>query len=132
MIVLRDLLPAVASVTIGRTQVEVFGIGLDDLGVLLEKYEEPLKGIFNETPGKNQEVDFTGLAKRWPELVTDVITAGLRVQGQEEDVKRIPLTTQLEILKKVWELTVDDPKKLTTMLRGLADAASRLRSDLNA
>lgn len=129
---LADLLPAVTTVTIGGAQVEVFGLDLEDLGIIIAKYEEPLKELFDgiEKPGK--EINFAAIATQWPALVLDVITAGIKAQGQEEQAKRIPLSAKLEILQKVWGLTVDDPKKLTAILKDFGATASSLRKQIEA
>lgn len=110
---LEDLLPEVRRVNVGRGEVDVYGIGLADLAPIVLAHGEVLKQFFTaETP------DFMGLATVAPDVVLQLIAKGIRIDDIEQ-VRRIPLTAQIDILINIWEVSVPDPKALTAKLQEL-------------
>jgi hypothetical protein len=61
-----------------------------------------------------------------PDLAVQLIAMGLRCEGQEEQIKTMPLATQIEVLMDVWELSVPDAKKLKARLSLLLEGAKSL------
>jgi hypothetical protein len=75
------------------------------------------------------------LIKLVPELAMQLIAMGLRAEDQLDDVKRIPLAQQIEILMDIWDLSVPDVGKLkarlsefSVVLRSLAVKANDQQS----
>lgn len=128
---LSDLLPAPKYVSLGRGEAEVFGLDLDQVSALLSKYGTSLEPLFSQ----GAKPDLMAIAQAMPEVVNDVVAFGLRIHDAPNcatTLPRIPLSSKVEVLKAVWELSVLDPKKLEAGLRGLAETAKNLRVGVGA
>lgn len=123
---LADLLPDTRKVLIGKGEVEVFGLDLAQIAVLLTKYGSQLEVLFSTDKSLTSEEspDFEKLAGSIPYALEEVVSMGIRAEGQDALVSRIPFSAKVEILQAVWELSVHDPKKL---IEALTAMASRLR-----
>lgn len=119
---LNDLLPEVEEISIGRGKVKVYGIDVTQAGVLIAKYRSGVEIMFS-----GAEPNFNALASQLPEMVTEIIAMGIRAENQIEEVERIPLSAQLEILSAIWKASVLDPKKLLAKLKEVADEVKGLR-----
>lgn len=125
---LRDLLPEVQKVNIGRGEVEVFGLDIPHVSTLLTKYGKTLEPLFKDA----EKPDFSVLLGTLPEMMQDIIAMGLHAEEEIEDVRRIPLSAKIEILQIIWDLSVSDPKKLLAKLKDAAEKARALRSEVGA
>lgn len=118
---LQDLLPDVRKVNVGKGEVEVFSLNVEQFARLLGKYGKTLELFFVE--GKPDMAMIQTIA---PDMVKDIMVMAIQAEGQEEAVKRIPLAAQIEILLTAWELSVPDVKKLTAKLQGLVESVKGL------
>lgn len=114
MIKIKSLLPLPQKVEVGTQQVEVKGITLAQLGFLLDKYREDINLYLSGVVP-----DFNSILQKAPEFVSTVLAMGLGAEGQEEDIKSLPATIQLEILMVIWKMTVPDLKKVLQLIKGL-------------
>lgn len=127
---LRDLLPEVKKVNIGRGEVEVVGLDIPHVSVLLTKYGPSLEPLFADTKG--DKPDFSILMGTLPEMMQDIIAMGIGAEDQMDDVRRIPLSAKIEILQGIWALSVSDSKKLLAELKEAAEKARALRQEIGA
>lgn len=126
-VVLKDLLPDPRMVSLGKGQAQVYGIDLSQLGVLLSKYSDQLSLFLTET-----KPDMAEVIKLVPELAMQLIAMGLRAEDQMDDVKRIPLAQQIEILMDIWDLSVPDVGKLKARLSEFSGVLRSLAAKANA
>lgn len=111
-VVIKDLLPQPRQIALGGDKtVSVRGITLQETIVLLDAYKGPLMAFFGA-----KDLDFGALAISAPEMVAKVIGMGLDAQGQEDDIRKMPLQMQVDILTEVWEQSVPNVRKLLASL----------------
>lgn len=122
---LSDVVPAPMVIGVGRGDVSVKGLTIENCAALLAKYSAELKSISAGEEGR--EATVTALVQRFPTIAREIIAMSIDAVGQDDAVSRIPVSAQLEILIAVWDLTVTDPKKLMEKLAGLADAIRGLK-----
>jgi hypothetical protein len=112
---IKDLVPATRVVNLGRGDAPVYSLDVAQVANLLINHGEELNAFFTE----GAKPDFAALLAVMPSVAMQLIAMGLRAEGQEEDVKSIPLASQVEVLINVWELSVPDLGKLKARLSEL-------------
>lgn len=110
---IKDLLPAGREVPVGTGKAELRGLTLDHITRLLDKHGDALSSLF-ESEGK----DFTSVVANAPGLVADALAMALGAEGQEDDIRKLPGSNQVELLLALWEETIPDVKKLKELLSG--------------
>lgn len=117
---IRDILPQPHKVTVGDGQtIDTRGISLKQTIALLERYKAPLTAFF-----ASPNLDFGLLAVSTPEMVVEIIALGTGTEGQEDDIRLMPLVDQVSVLTEVWEQSVPNIRKL---LASLAKAAELVK-----
>jgi hypothetical protein len=126
---LRDLFPLRDSVQLtDNASVEIFPLQLPDIVRLIGKYGDAFVALFNASQQENP--NYEGFAVTVPELVTDIICIGApELADQREDVALLPPGPKLQLLARIWGLSVPDPKKLIESLSSLMEQAKRLAKE---
>lgn len=114
---IKELVPAVREVDLGRGKAPVYSLDVGQVAKLLTQYGSRLDTFFTDEKPNVPEI-----IAALPEVSTQLIAMGLHAEGQEADVSSIPLASQIEILMTVWELSVPDLGNLKARLSGLMEA----------
>lgn len=120
---LEDLLPLPVGVNIGRGEISLHGIYLEDLTRLLLVHKDQLLGFL----GSGTTVNLDLLAIAAPAMVIDIIAAASDNQERRPLVARIPLASQLECLGVIYRLSVPDEKKFSELLEVLVEKVKEAR-----
>lgn len=119
---IKDLLPAPRVIEVGEHTLEVRGLRLDETIKLLETHKKPLSVFFG-----GQALNFELLIAQAPDMVAEIIGMTADAVGQEEDIKLLPIGTQVEAITAVWELSVPSVKKLLESLRKVSSGLAGVR-----
>jgi hypothetical protein len=110
-VVIKDLLALPEVVPVGRGDLSVRGLHLKNISKLLETYRGELAQFF-----VNDVFDAPLMIATAPQLAVDIIAMASDSEGQEDDIERIPVASQIELLLTIWKLSVPDVKKLRESL----------------
>jgi hypothetical protein len=128
---LRDLFPLRDSVQITENaQVEIKPLQLPDIVRLIVKYGDAFVALYNQS--QQDHPSYEGIIVAVPELVNDIICMGADMHDQREDVALLPPGPKLQLLARIWGLSVPDPKKLIESLSSLMAQAKRLAEEARA
>ncbi len=105
---LLDLLPAPKKVPLGRGDVEVVGLSLDALVAVFEAH----RGDFERFLDLNQSLNLMEVVTTAPKLVSELLVLCTSSKYTSEELSKVPLHLQADILSACIEMTVPDPKKL--------------------
>lgn len=100
---LLEILPAGKRVKIGRGEVEVIGISLNDIGVLIRRFPELVTGLFSGS------ISADLLIRDIPAAVPPLLAAGVGKLGDEkaeQHLGRLPAIQQLTLLDEVLSETM--------------------------
>jgi hypothetical protein len=127
-VIIKDLLPPPRIVQVGEGHLAVRGLRLDETIALLtkEEYKSSLATFFS---GEN--LNFTLLVAQAPDMVATVIALGADAVGQEEDIKLLPVGTQVEAVTAVWEMSVPSVKKLSESLQRVSVGLAGVRAGMS-
>lgn len=117
---IADLLPLPVEVNIGRGNIAVRGLTLEELARVVLIYGKPLAQLLESAQGEGMP-DYTGIVAAAPEMVVHLIAMASDTEGQEEMIRKIPGAAQIECLKAIFDLTVPDPKKLYSLLLDVSE-----------
>lgn len=124
---IADLLPQPEKVEVSPGKfLEVHHLSLEEIVKLFWVYQNTFLAIYAE--GTNAKPNYEPIMLAAPDMVADIIAIGAGAVGQEEDIKRLPGTVQLIALRKIWAMSVPDPKKLQESLSGVMGELRRLSS----
>ncbi len=112
---ISDLLPAKVKVDTGNGMLEVSSINLKGITTLIQNFKEPLIQLFTSGQGGGTP-DFLGIATHAPDMIVAIIAMGADAEGQEEDIAKLGLSTQILAAAEIWALSVPEPKKLLSVL----------------
>lgn len=125
---IRDLLPPPRTIDVGYGKMlEVRGLRLDETIKLMEKHHDSLSVFFG-----GEQLDFTLLIAKSPDMVAEIIGITADAVGQEEDIKLLPLGAQVEAITAVWEMSVPSVKKLSESLRRVSSGLAEVRGTVPA
>ena len=123
-VVIKDFLPQPRHVTVSNgKKLLVRGIDLTQTIALLKSYSDPLQAFFG-----SKELDFVLLVAQAPDMVAAIIAMGVDAEGQEDDIKRMPVGDQVEIVTEVWEQSVPNVKKLLASLQKASASLAAARN----
>ena len=127
-VIIKDLLPPPRIVDVGGTQLAIRGLRLDETIALLtkEQYKSSLATFFS-----GETLNFTLLVAQAPDMVAEVIGMAADAVGQEEDIKLLPVGTQVEAVTAVWELSVPSVKKLSESLQRVSVGLAGVRAGMS-
>ena len=121
MVGLLDIAPAVAKVTVGKSEVPVYGVSAHGIAHLFGQFPE-LRAL---VLGKS--VDADRLVKLGPDVVVSIIAAGVGAPGDakhEEAARRLTVEVQVDFLEAILRVTLPGGlRPLATRLNRLASAA---------
>ena len=121
-VIVKDLLPPPIEVPIGKKKILCHGIDLEQTIKLMDKHKEPLSVFFGK-----RDLDFTLLVAQAPTMVAEIIGMGIGAEGQEADIKKLPVQTQIDVLQAVWEQSVPNIKKLLASLAKASESLAAAR-----
>jgi len=111
-VVVKDLLPQPIKVVLGSASVSAHGLDLEQTVRLMAEYKDPLAAFFS-----TNKMDFTMLIATAPKLVAEIIALGIDAEGQEADIRKMPVQMQIDLLTAVWEQSVPNVKNLLASLQ---------------
>lgn len=129
---IADLLPQPDKIELGGEEIILYPLTLAEIAALLNTHKDAFVALY--AAANTKEFDYAQFLTGAPDLVADVIAVSARIQGQEEDVKRIPAAVQLTAMVKIWNLSVPDVKSLAQSLSGVTGGLQKLadeRKELN-
>lgn len=85
---------------------QVRGLTLQDIGLLLEDFKEPLGMLMDS------KMDMDIIISQYPEFIAKIIAIAAEEPDTFELVEQLPMATQLYALEAVWDLTVPDYEAL--------------------
>ena len=123
---IADLLPPPRLIAVGEKTMEVRGLRLDETIKLMlkEDYKQALSQFF-----AGEKLNFTMLVAKAPEMVSEIIAMAADAEGQEDDILRLPVGTQVEAITAVWELSVPSVKKLSESLQRVSSGLAEVRGE---
>lgn len=129
---LRDLFPLRDTVSLidGAEPVEIRPVRLPEIVRLVGKYGDAFVALYNESQQENPS--YENFIATVPDLVADIICMGAEMHDQRDDVVNLPPGPQLQLLARIWALSVPDPKKLIESLSTLMAQAKRLADEARA
>lgn len=119
---LEDMLAAPEKVPMPRGQLEVRGIGVEEISSLLGLYKDQIMAFF-----AGDAVDFTGLVIMAPRMVADIIALAADRESEIDAIRRIPIQYQADCLAAIYRLSVPDEKKFFQSLGRVAEKLSAAR-----
>lgn len=126
---IADLLPQPEQVeVVPGKYLEVHHLTLEQIVKLFWTYQDTFLAIYAE--GLNGKPNYEPILLAAPHMVADIIAMGTDAVGQEEDILRLPGTVLLVALRKIWAMSVPDPKKLQESLSGVMAELRRLSSQV--
>lgn len=111
---ISSLLPKKTEVDTGNGMLEVGSIDLVGITKLIRNFKEPLMALFSS--GSSGKPDFAALSVSAPDMIIAIIALGADAEGQEEDIKKLPVGVQIIAAAEVWAQSVPDAKKLLSVL----------------
>jgi hypothetical protein len=125
---IKDLLPPPRLISVGEQSLSVRALRLDETIKLLtqEQYKSSLATFFS-----GETLNFTLLVAQAPDLVANVIAMAAGAEGQEEDIKLLPVGTQVEAVTAVWEMSVPSVKKLSESLQRVSVGLAGVRAGMS-
>lgn len=112
---IADLLPKPVQVDTGNGMLEVRGLTLEQLVLLLMVHKNELVAYLNA----DGEPNLGDLLLKSPVMAAEIIAAAAGAEGQEDDIRKFPMSVQLTALAEIWTLSVPDVKKLTGVVQRL-------------
>lgn len=124
---IADLLPQPEEVEVSPGKfLPVHHLTLEQIVHLFWMYQDAFLSIYAE--GTQAKPNYETILMAAPGMVADIIAAGADAEDQQEDIKRLPGTVQLIALRKIWAMSVPDPKKLQESLSGVMAELRKLSS----
>lgn len=117
---LLDVMPVPRKVSTGNGDLVVKGLDLQSIAILISEHGTLLGELLS-----NESVDFSKIVVTAPDLVATIICMATNTEGEEAIAKSFPVWLQIEALTAIWEETVPDLKKLTSLL---SEAAKKITS----
>lgn len=118
---IKDLLPAPEVVEYNGVEIPVRGLRVSDLAFMLTQYKQEIETYRKQSEGKVlSEQGVTELIILFPTAMAALIAKCTDTQGQEEDIKNLPIAVQVELVVTIWKLSVPDLGKLTKVIETVA------------
>ncbi len=95
-----------ATIKIGTKKGKVRGLSLEDIGILMKDHAAEISKLFEG------QVNIQEIATTWPVVTAKMIAIAMDEPDDWEHAKKLALTTQLDALMKIWDLTVVDEEVL--------------------
>jgi hypothetical protein len=109
-------MPTPVSVKIGTGAMPVRGLSLKDISLLVSNYEQTFVEFFASALNP-ENVRWDRLLTAAPLMACDIISLAGDIDADDRIlVSELPLGVQVEILEKVWGLTVPNAKKLRSVV----------------
>ena len=90
----------------GEKTGKVRGLSLEDIGSLMKDHATEISKLFEG------QVNIQEIATTWPILTAKMIAIAMDEPDDWEHAKKLPLTTQLDALMTIWDLTAVDEEVL--------------------
>ena len=126
---IADLLPAPVEVAVGKGKLVLRHLELSELVELLYANSDAFLAIYLESESENPNyMKFLTIA---PALCARAIAMAADDVDSINEYRKLPFSVQLIALKKLWEVSVPDPKEFGEMLRSLMIELKRLSEQVD-
>lgn len=116
-----DLLAPPSVMKLPKGELKIKGLSLHEIVDVISRHKHDYTQFFDD---KNN-LDGMKIATTAPDLLVEVLSLGTGVDA--DDLKRVPLGYQVEILDAVWKETVPDIKKVADLALGVVEALRSAR-----
>lgn len=125
---ISDLLPEAVSIPVGRGSLSIRPLDLQSVTQLIQEYRAPILELIDSA--RSGDPDYMALVAQSPDLAATIIALAADAVGQEDDIKKLPATSQVQALLAIWEVSVPDPKgfmdSLTVVFQNLKAESTNL------
>jgi len=127
---ISSILPSGVPVSTGKGEFEVYGLSIEEVSSLIDKYRDQIATLF--APNADGSINYAGVMSVAPEMTRKIIAMGARVPQDDEEemraISQLPGGVQLTALAEIWGQTLPEPKKFHLILSSLMEGVKVLGS----